>query len=262
MLTNSGFGASSDILSVLVSKRWDWGLDASLGYASTDGKDVSPMTSSVAFSNFSNLALTDLNNPRPGKSNYVVPHRFSLRASLGRQFIEGHETRFTIYGYLQEGQPGSFVMDSDELEGGRRGRHLLYIPDGQSDPNVVFGAGFQTADFFAWVNRQGFGPGFVPRNSTHANWSNRLDFGVHQDFAVGFDKVSGRAFVRIYNFANFLNNDWGKVTDANFFSNEIVDIDVNSAGQYVFKNFSDRSVSNLLEFRSLWEARWGIEFRF
>ncbi len=82
MLTNSEFDAASDVLSLLITKRWDWGLDASFGYAYTDGEDVSPMTSSVAFSNFTNLALIDLNNPRPGKSNYVVPHRFSLRASL------------------------------------------------------------------------------------------------------------------------------------------------------------------------------------
>ena len=57
MLTNSSFDAASDVLSMLFTKRWDNGLDMALGYAWTDGEDVSPMTSSVAASNFDNLAL-------------------------------------------------------------------------------------------------------------------------------------------------------------------------------------------------------------
>jgi hypothetical protein len=263
MLTNSGFGASSDILSVLVAKRWDSGLDVSAGYAHVDGEDVSPMTSFVAASNFFNLATSDINNPRPGTSNYVVPHRFSLRASLGREFFDGYETRFTVFGYVQAGQPGSFTMEGgEELEAGRSTRHLLYIPTGADDPNVVFADGFQTQQFFNWVERHGFGPGFVARNTHHAKWTNRLDFGVTQDFPLGSSRVNGRAFVKIYNFANFLNDDWGKVYDAEFESREIVDIDLNAAGQYVFKDFNDRPVTNLLEFRSLYEIRWGVELRF
>ena len=263
MLTNSSFDASADIVSLLVTKRWDWGLDASLGYAHTDGDDVSPMTSFVAGSNFDNLALVDLNNPAPGKSNYIVPHRFSLRASLGRDFFGDNETRFTIFGYIQEGQPQSFAMGSQDLEGdGRFGRHLLYVPDGPTDPNVVFADSFDQQAFFAWVQAQGFGPGFVSRNSTHARWSNRFDFSFHQDFPIGVDRLKGRFYTRIYNFGNFLNDDWGKVYDAQFFTPQVVTSSVNDEGQYVFERFSDRDVTDLLEFRSLWEARFGIELRF
>ncbi len=264
MLTNSSFDAASDVLSVLVMKRWDNGLDASLGYAWTDGEDVSPMTSSVARSNFDNTALLDINNPRPAKSNYVVPHRLSLRASLGREFFDGYETRFTVFGYLQEGQPTSFVMAPNGLEGSGAffGRHLLYIPTGMDDPNVVFDAGFDTAAFFDWIQREGLGPGFVPRNAKHAQWSNRLDISIHQDFPVGFDWVSGRFFVRMYNLMNFLDDNWGKVYDAYFFSQQVVNQFVNDDGQFVYTRFFDRSATNLLETRSLWQARWGFELRF
>jgi hypothetical protein len=264
MLTNSEFDASSDIASVLVTKRWDFGLDASFGYSYTDGKDVSPMTSSVAASNFDNLALIDLNNPRPGKSNYVVPHRFSFRASLGKEFFDGYETRFTVFGYVQEGQPQSFAMGSQDLEGdGFFGRHLLYVPDGVDDSNVVFADTFPVQQFFDWVDRQGLGRGdFVARNSNHAKWSNRLDFGVHQDFAVGFERVSGRIYMRMYNLLNFINDDWGKVYDAYFFTPQVVESSVNANGQYVFEEFDERDVTDLLETRSLWQARFGLEFRF
>ena len=221
------------------------------------------MTSSVAFSNFTNLALTDLNNPRPGKSNYVVPHRFSLRASLGKEFWEGLETRFTVQAYHQEGQPQSFAMDSDALEGGSRfGRHLLYVPNGASDPNVVFAAGFPVDEFFAWVERQGLGPGFVERNSTHALWSTRLDLGFHQEFPLGLDRLNGRFYMRIYNLLNLLDDEWGKVYDAQFFTPEVVGASVNAAGQYVFNDFEEQDVTDLREIRSLYQTRFGIELRF
>ena len=83
-----------------------------------------------------------------------------------------------------------------------------------------------------------------------------------RDFPVGFDRVSGRFFVRMYNLLNFLDDNWGKVYDAEFFSQEVVNSDVNADGQFVFERFRDRDVTTLLEFRSLWQARWGFEIRF
>ena len=262
MLTNSEFDAAADILSILVTKRWNFGLDASLGYAYTDGEDISPMTSAVAVSNFENLALSDVNRPRPGTSNYVVPHRFTGRASLGQEYFEGYETRFTVYAVHGEGQPQSFAMGSSDLEGdGFFGRHLLYVPDGPNDPNVVFADSFQTAEFFDWVGRQGLGSGFVDRNETHAAWSTRFDVGVHQDFPI-FGGVKGRGFAKIYNFGNFLNDDWGKIYDAPFFTPQVVDSSVDDEGRYVFEDFDEQSVTDLLENATLWQARFGLEIRF
>jgi hypothetical protein len=263
MLTNSSFSAASDIFSVLFTKYFASGLDVSLGSAYTDSQDISPMTSSVALSNFGNLALTDLNNPAPGTSNYEVPHRISLRASYGHDFFENLETRFTLYAFAQEGQPQSFGMSSSDLEGdGFFGRHLLYVPDGASDPNVVFAPGFPADEFFAFVAREELDPGFVPRNSKHARWSKRADLGVYQDLPTGLGEAKGRLFFKVYNVGNLLNDGWGKVHDAVFFTPVFVDSSVNSDGQYVFEDFSEAVVSDLLENRSLWEARVGIEIRF
>ena len=61
---------------------------------------------------------------------------------------------------------------------------------------------------------------------------------------------------------NFLDDNWGKVYDAYFFSQQVVNSDVNDQGQFVFERFRDRNVTNLLETRSLWQARWGFELRF
>ncbi|MEX1237287.1 MAG: TonB-dependent receptor, partial [Pseudomonadales bacterium] len=264
MLTNSGQDATSDALSFSITKDFDFGLDLLFGYAYTDAEDVSPMTSSVAGSNFDNLATSDINNPRAGTSNYNVPHRFTLRVSYGKELFAGLMSRATLYGFANEGQGQSYVMGSGDLEGdGFFGRHLLYVPSGATDPNVQFAAGFDQTAFFNWVAREGLSPGLISRNDTNADWSYRFDLRIDQELPTFIGGTSGKLFVKIYNLGNFLNDDWGQVNDAQFFSVQVVNSSVDgTTGQYIFERFSDRSVNDLLENSSLWEARIGLEFSF
>ncbi len=247
----------------MLRKFWLNGLDMFVGYSYVDAADISPMTSSVACSNFAGLALTDINRPVGGYSNYRVPHRFTLRASFGRNFFWNSETRFTLYGVLSEGQPQTYVMGSEPLEGdGRDARHQLYVPTGPNDPNVVFADGFDTAGFFSWVAREGLGSGFVPRNGTQANWTNRIDFRIDQEFPTGLGDTRGRLYLKMYNVGNFISEDSGQVWDAQFAPPQIVESELNDAGQYVYNTFSDRDISDLIESRSNWEVRIGVGFRF
>ncbi len=263
MLTNSTQDGSSDLWSIQFQKDFDWGLDLSAGYAYTDAEDISPMTSSVAGSNFDNLALNDVNNPRAATSNYVVPHRFTLRASYAHDFFGDNTTRITAFAFAQEGQPQSYVMGSGDQEGnGRFGRHLLYVPTGAGDPNVVFDPGFDQAEFFAWVNNEGLGSGLQERNAQHAKWSNRIDLGITQEFPAFVGDAKGRVFLKVYNFGNLLKDEWGRVNDAQFFSVQVVNSDIDSAGRYVFNSFSERTIETVLENRSLYEIRLGLEIDF
>jgi hypothetical protein len=268
MLTNSSRGGESDLWSLVLTKDFDNGLDVTFGYAYADATDVSPMTSSVAASNFSNTALLDLNNPEVGTTNYVTPHRFTLRASYGHEFFRDLETRFTVYGVANEGQPANYVMFSGDLEGdGFFGRHLLYIPEGAcagcaDDPNVVYGSNFDTAGFFAWIARQGLEPGFVPKNHVHAKWSTRFDIRIDQELPTFVEGTRARAFMKMYNFGNFLNDEWGEIWDGQFFSQQIVRGFVNDSGQFVYTSFSDRDVNYFRQQSSLWEIRLGIDINF
>jgi hypothetical protein len=154
------------------------------------------------------------------------------------------------------------VMSSQDLEcDGFYARHLLYVPTGVDDPNVVSADTFDAHAFFAWVDREGLGAGFVPRNGTQARWTKRFDFRFDQEFPTGGD-TRGRIYLKMYNVANFLNEDWGNVWDAQFFSVQVVESEVNDQGQYVFNNFTDRPISDLIESRSNWEVRLGVGFRF
>lgn len=262
MLTNARDNGKAQTLSFSFQKDFDWGLELMLGYAYTEAEDVNPMTSSVAFSNFTNLATQNINDPGVGDSNYVVPHRFTLRATFAREFFNGLTTRATVYGYASEGQPQSYVFDiEDDLEDGRSRRQLLYVPTGPNDPNVVFDPGFDQAAFFAFVDDQDLGAGFVDRNETNAKWSYRLDFRLDQEIPTFIDGVTGKAFLKVYNLTNLLNDDWGQARDAAFFSRDVVDASLDAQGRYVFESFSGRDVNDLDENQSLWEVRLGLEFK-
>ncbi|XOV88426.1 MAG: TonB-dependent receptor domain-containing protein [Pseudomonadota bacterium] len=263
MLTNANDEGSSDLFSLVFNKSFDWGLDLTFGYAYTDAEDVNPMLSATAGSNFDNLATNDINNPVAGTSNYVVPHRFTFVARYATELFAGLTTRVAVYAYSQEGQPQSYAMGSGDLEGdGFFGRHLLYVPTGPSDPNVVFEPSFDQTAFFDWVAREGLGAGFQARNNTHAKWSRRIDLRLDQELPTFVDGTSGHLFVRLYNLGNLLNDDWGVVNDSQFFTPQVVNSSVNGSGQYVFERFTERSVNDVIESRSLWEVRLGLEFRF
>ncbi len=268
MLTNSDNNGESDMFSFMLSKEFDFGLDVTFGYAYTQATDVSPMTSSVASSNFDNLSLNDVNNPTPGTSNYEVPHRLTMRASYGTEFFKDLETRFTVYGTASEGQPQSYVMFSQDQEGdGFYGRHLLYVPEGacaacSNDPNVLYTANFDTEAFFAFIARNGLKPGYQERNNLHAKWSTRFDLRLSQELPTFVEGTSASAFVKIYNFGNLLNDKWGKVWDAQFFAQQVVRGYVNGSGQYVYDRFSERDINYLRQQNSLWEIRMGIDIKF
>ena len=262
MLTNSNQSPETHVFSISARKFFDNGWDILAGYAYTDAEDVSPMTSSVAGSNFDNLALTDLIEPRAATSNYVIPHRFTFRANFRKQIFGDNETRFSLYSFYQQGQPQSFVMSSDDLEGDQRfGRHLLYVPTGIDDPNVVIGENFDYDAFSAFARREGLGVGFQERNENFADWSYRLDVRVDQEFPI-YNDIKGVGYIKVYNFLNMLNDDWGVQTRAQFFSQEVVDMTLDDQGRYVFERFTERDINDLQEERSLWEVRAGFSIRF
>ncbi len=266
MLTNSLSEGSADLFSVMFSKDFGNGLDMSFGYAYTDAEDVMPMTSSVAVSNFENLATSDINFPLAATSNYVAPHRLTLRISYGTELFGDLTSRFTMYAYASEGQPQSYVMgNSNQFEGdGRFGRTLLYVPTGPSDPNVNFTMSQADQDaFFAFIASEGLPPGIQARNAQHAPWTNRVDIRIDQDIPTFIEGTRGRLFFKLYNLTNFLSSDWGIVYDAQFFSTEIIEANVDPVtGQLEYEDYNARSIVDVREQRSLWEARLGFDLFF
>ena len=263
MLTNAKADGKGNVISVVLRKDFDWGLDLLLGYAYTDVEDVSPMTSFTAESSYYNLASNNINNPAAGTSNYEVRDRITMRASFAREFWGDNTTRFTLMGYYGTGQPSSFTMTSDgELTYDFYGGSLLYVPDGPGDSNVIFGEDFDQAAFFDFVERRGLKPGFVKRNSVQSKQNARLDLRIDQEIPLFLDDLKARAFLKIYNFTNLLNKDWGRVYDAAFDSAGVVDVSLDESGAYIFNEFNPSQVTDLQSFSSLWEIRLGLDVSF
>jgi len=269
MLTNTTGNSRARVFSLTLDKAFDWGLDVRFGYAYTSAEDVSPMTSFTAGSSFGNLATNDPNNPTAGNSNYVTPHRLTLRLAYAREFFGDNTTRITLLAYRKEGQPSTFTMSSDGLQGDSRGaRHLLYIPTGPGDTAVNFGPNFDQAAFFAFASQYGYAPGsFVERNGENADWSTRIDLRLDQEIPLFVDNLKGRVFLKVYNLGNLLNDDWGRQYDSPFSSIRVIDGNYDASanggvGVYNYDTFNPGDPTDLQSFRSLWEVRAGIEINF
>ena len=264
MLSNDSGSANSTVFSLTLDKAWDFGLDLRFGYAFTEGEDVSPMTSFTAGSSWENLATNSPLNPVRGNSNYITPHRLTLRLAYAHDFFGDNTTRITLMAYRKEGQPASLTMFSDGLEGDPSNRHLLYVPTGAGDPAIVFGPNFPQQEFFDYVAANGLAGGaFAERNGVNATWSTRIDLRIDQEFPLFVEDLKGRAFLKIYNLGNMLDSSSGRQYDAPFSSIRVVDgfyDDVNDV--YNYDSFSAGDPSDLQTFSSLWEVRVGIEINF
>jgi outer membrane receptor for ferrienterochelin and colicin len=275
-----GDDAESLSFSFSLSKDYDWGLDWTFGYAYTESEDVNPMTSSVAFSNYNNMATADPNNPGRSISNYEIPTRFILKLGFQREFFGDNTTRFTLFTSRNQGRPYSYTFSNQEMFNlgaffnPADSRSLLYMPSGPSDPNVIFDPGFDQAAFFAFAEANGlteYGGGIVPRNEFNSDWWTKMDLRVSQEIpGFGSDQKAQVYFV-VENLLNLINDDWGVLYELGFpRTAPIVEANlVDSAGtpndfsddQYEFVDFTAVSQTRVGN-ASLWSLRIGFNYNF
>jgi hypothetical protein len=262
MLTNSSEKPTSDMISFVLSKDFDFGLSAQFGYSYIEGEDVASMVASTAGSNFTGDSLSDIGFPSAGNSNWVVPQRFTLGLYYTHEFFGDNTTRISLQGYANEGQPQTYVMESNNFEGdGFNDRHLLYVPTDASDPNVAFDAGFDQAAFFAFAAANGLHPGFNSRNDLNTRWSTVWNLSIRQDIRLG-DMIDSTVYLKVKNLGNLLNDDWGRVSDSQYFPRRVVDVRVDAAGRIVYESFRSTSIQRTYINPSLWEIRIGLDVGF
>ncbi|MDH3547395.1 MAG: TonB-dependent receptor, partial [Gammaproteobacteria bacterium] len=284
-----GDDAEQFAISASLQKDHDFGLSWMLGYAYVESDEVSPMTSSVAFSNWILVATADSNNPGLARSNYEIPHRFVLRLDYEREFFGDLTTRFSLFGQANQGRPYSATFSEQEMficgdnfskSGGDcldDDRSLLYMPDGPSDPNVIFAPGFDQDEFFAWAAANDltkYGGGIVPRNAIEGSWWNKFDLRISQDLPGFSPDHRAQIWFNIENLANLLNDDWGVLYERSFPRTAAVveaslpdfvldgtsDNDFSDA-QYTFESFTSQGESRVAKV-SVWRIRFGFNYRF
>ncbi|WP_269520708.1 TonB-dependent receptor [Alteromonas sp. BMJM2] len=258
----NGDSGSSIVLSTSVSKEWDFGLDATLGYAFVDAEDAHPMTSSTAGSNWGATATTDPINPAAATSDYAINHRFNLSVGYEHEFFDGYSTRFNLFMTANEGAPFSYVFGENNAFGWDSAdfRQLLYIPTA-NDANVVFDSPENEAAFNDWVAAEGLARGQVTeRNAQNAKWWVKADVRISQELPGFYEGHTASAFFVIENLTNMLNDEWGDFRQFQT-RQEVVDVDTNDAGQLVYENFS-LPAESVNRGASLWEVRVGVNYRF
>lgn len=263
----SGDDAKSTVLSTALSKKFDNGFDFTVSYAFTKSEDVNPMTSSVAGSNYGNIAVTDPGNPGLATSNFEVPHRFTFKLGYSAEIFSGYKTRFNLLGQASEGRPYDYTFESSDRAFGDENfngsRQLLYIPL-ETDPNVVYGADFDKAAFDKFIADNGLTRGkAVGRNSFNADWWVKFDLKISQELPGFMEGHRGQAYFTIKNIGNLLNDDWGVLKEGAFVGNRMVKASVNSDGQFVYNQFNSGNEDlDTKNNASLWQLRLGVSYTF
>ena len=226
VLTNSGVGNESESVAVSVFKDFENGLDVRLGYAWVDAKDVNPMTSSVAFSNYVNRTFYDPEEEVLSPSNYNIEHRFTGVLNYNVNLFGDYNTRFSLFAQSSSGVPYSVTL------GGFEGTGLAY--------------GFTPyLDFLEHVLVE---PG-TRNNRKGSSWT-KADLRISQELPGINAEHSARAFIVVDNVTNLLNDEWGVMYKPNFpYGVTQGDIDAGRA-------------ESRIGGASLWEIRIGAEYRF
>ena len=191
VLTNSDVSNEAFALSLGAAKEYDNGLGLTFGYAYTDAKDVQPMTSAVAFSNYNNRAFNDPEEQILSTSNYNVKHRFTTSVNYEKAFFGDYNTNFFAFFLSQSGSPYSRTLN---------------------------GVGNNIYGFTPFLGNGGdsvLQPG-TERNEFRApNWT-KVDLRIGQELPGLRADDRTEIFMVIDNLTNLIDSDWGVLETAGF----------------------------------------------
>lgn len=189
VLTNSSEGNRSMVLSIGVAKSIGDNFDYRLGYSYTDAEDIQPMTSSVAFSNYTNRAFFDPEEDVRSTSNYEIRDRFTGTARWRHDFSARTLLTVSLYGQYNSGRPYSNTFDGTINPYG-------FTPYLDFQPIVLE-------------------PGDQRNANTGSSWT-KLDLLINFDFPGFGQEHEASAFLIIDNLTNLLSDDWGVLYQHNF----------------------------------------------
>jgi outer membrane receptor for ferrienterochelin and colicin len=182
VLTNSDRNPVSQSFSLGLSKAFDNGFDFTVGYSYNDAEDAQPMTSSVAFSNYTNRAFFDPQEDVLSTSNYNIEHRFTFTTTWRKTYFDRFPTIISLYGSTNTGRPYSIAFDGTADPYG-------FTPFLDGATNVLE-------------------PGVARNAETGSTWT-KIDFRFDVGIPILSDADRLAFFMVIDNLTNLLNDDWG-----------------------------------------------------
>jgi hypothetical protein len=216
--TNKGSGQS---LTLALSRArqddpWSW----SVAYNYADATEVSPLTSSVANSNWQGRASFNPNEEVASRSPYVVRDRFVATLGYRAFLFADNATDLGLFYEGRKGKPYSWTFTNDFNGDGVFGNDLMYIPNGLNDPNVVFrGGAAEQAAFWQVVTDNGlerFAGQVVDRYTEYSPWTNSFDLRVSQQLPGFMSGHKTEISLDILNVGNLINKKWGRIDEVGF----------------------------------------------
>ncbi|HVU35447.1 MAG TPA: TonB-dependent receptor [Opitutaceae bacterium] len=191
--------------------KWSWGASWTHGRAT----EVTPMTSSVALSNYQYRASFNPNEDTASISNTNIKDRVVARLTRQLNLIRNAPTTVSFVYQWRTGHPYSWVFRGDANGDGFTYNDLLYVPTGPDDPAVRWTSTAERDSFFAFVNASSlkkYMGTHAPRNSETSPGAETLDIKLTQEIPV-FRRMKLEVYANLLNIGNMLNSKWGLVDE-------------------------------------------------
>lgn len=270
--TNKGSGQN---LTLSLSRArqddpWSW----SVAYNYSDATEVSPLTSSVANSNFNGRSIFNPNEEIAARSPYVVRDRFVATLGYRAFLFSDNATDFGLFYEGRKGKPYSWTFNNDMNGDGVGGNDLMYIPTGPGGNDVVFrGGAAEEARFWQVVRDNGldrFAGSVVDRNSEFSPWTNSFDIRITQQLPGFMQGHKAEIALDILNVGNLINKDWGRIDEIGFQgggaqARSFVNFNgIDSQGRYIYSlnNTVEDFVTRQARGESQWAAQVTLRYRF
>ncbi len=249
------------------------GLSWAGAYTRTTATEVSPLTSSVANSNWAARSIFNPNEEVAANSAYLVRDRFNASLTYAQPLLsDKYRTSVGVFYEGRKGKPYSWTFNNDLNGDGQAGNDLMYIPKAPGSGEVVF-TGLGEAAFWNVVNTydelKGSRGGVVKRNGSFSPFVNTFDMRVSQELP-GFT-ASHKATITfdILNIGNLLNKKWGRTDEIAFQSaggaaRSFVNYGgIDSAGRYIYnvtalEDYATRQARG----ESQWAAQLTLKYEF
>lgn len=272
-LGNSKDSGQSTIISTALNKRWDSGLALNGSYTHQNITEVNPGNTSTAEAGFFDEVTINRNTPLKGRGFYEIEHRFVLNLAYEHEFIQGYNTAFSLFWERRSGRPFSWTLGREARSdfGDQRSNtkvYLPYLPENASDPTFDF-SGLTYQQIMTIAKDAGidqYAGDYVAKYSANQPWLTTMDLAITQELPGFTSGHKGRLYFIIDNFANLLNDDWGKSYVISSRQQVLFDVGINAQGQYVLAEASGgTNTNNYNQFRleqSTWSLKVGIKYQF
>jgi len=290
--TSEGSGYN---LTASAEKAWDNGLSFFFAYTYSDSKSLNDTQSSQNSSQWrGSINYDGRNNPVFGRSDFSTGSRIlsTINYNLKWGGSDKTNTQFSLFFNGQAGTAFSYIYGNrsaqnlnNETGSTSRNRSLIYVPASASDINLIdYTSGGSTVSAAVQYQRlktfidsdkslsESRG-GYAEKNGSRAPYTGIFDFAIRQNFGKNFGGNDHRFQLSfdIFNFANFINKDWGvryNVPGGNFNNYSLINFEGYAADgttpQFTYRGpeVFNEDAFDISNGGSIWRARLGFRYIF